>query len=44
MFERFTERARRVVVLAWEESHRLRHDYIGMEHLLLVSVSATFRR
>jgi ATP-dependent Clp protease ATP-binding subunit ClpA len=35
MFERFTDRARRVVVLAQEESRRLGHDYIGTEHLLL---------
>ncbi len=35
MFERFTERARKVVVLAQEEAGRLRHDYIGTEHLLL---------
>lgn len=35
MFERFTERARRVVVLAQEESQRLSHNYIGTEHLLL---------
>ncbi|HEY7071235.1 MAG TPA: Clp protease N-terminal domain-containing protein [Acidimicrobiales bacterium] len=35
MFERFTDRARRVVVLAQEESRRLDHDYIGTEHLLL---------
>jgi ATP-dependent Clp protease ATP-binding subunit ClpA len=35
MFERFTDRARRVVVLAQEESRRLQHDYIGTEHLLL---------
>jgi ATP-dependent Clp protease ATP-binding subunit ClpC len=35
MFERFTERARRVVVLAQEESQRLSHNYIGSEHLLL---------
>ena len=35
MFERFTERARKVVVLAQEESGRLRHNYIGTEHLLL---------
>ena len=34
MFERFTERSRRVVVLAQEESGRLWHDYIGTEHLL----------
>ena len=35
MFERFTDRARRVVVLAQEESQRLSHNYIGTEHLLL---------
>ena len=35
MFERFTDRARRVVVLAQEESRMLNHDYIGTEHLLL---------
>jgi hypothetical protein len=35
MFERFTDRARRVVVLAQEEARRLNHDYIGTEHLLL---------
>jgi ATP-dependent Clp protease ATP-binding subunit ClpA len=35
MFERFTERARRVVVLAQEEARMLNHDYIGTEHLLL---------
>ncbi len=35
MFERFTERARKVVVLAQEEAERLRHSYIGTEHLLL---------
>ena len=35
MFERFTERARRVVVLAQEESRLLNHNYIGTEHLLL---------
>jgi len=35
MFERFTDRARRVVVLAQEESRLLSHDYIGTEHLLL---------
>jgi len=35
MFERFTERARKVVVLAQGEAVRLRHDYIGTEHLLL---------
>jgi hypothetical protein len=35
MFERFTERARRVVVLAQEEARMLNHNYIGTEHLLL---------
>jgi ATP-dependent Clp protease ATP-binding subunit ClpA/dihydroneopterin aldolase len=35
VFERFTERARRVVVLAQEESGRLRHNHIGTEHLLV---------
>ena len=35
MFERFTEAARRVVVLAAEESRLLNHNYIGTEHLLL---------
>jgi ATP-dependent Clp protease ATP-binding subunit ClpC len=35
MFERFTDRARRVIVLAQEQSQRLSHNYIGSEHLLL---------
>ncbi len=35
MFERFTETARQVVVLAQEEARTLRHNYIGTEHLLL---------
>jgi ATP-dependent Clp protease ATP-binding subunit ClpA len=35
MFERFTDRARHVVVLAEEEARLLRHDYIGTEHILL---------
>ena len=35
MYERFTERARRVVVLAQEEARMLHHDYIGTEHILL---------
>jgi Clp amino terminal domain, pathogenicity island component len=35
MFERFTERARRIVVLAQEEARRLDHSYIGTEHILL---------
>jgi ATP-dependent Clp protease ATP-binding subunit ClpA len=39
MFERFTDRARRVVVLAQEEARLLNHNYIGTEHLLLGLVS-----
>src|SRR2546421_751411 len=35
MFERFTDRARRVVVLAQEEARMLHHDHIGTEHILL---------
>jgi ATP-dependent Clp protease ATP-binding subunit ClpC len=35
MFERFTDRARRVVVLAQEEARMLSHNYIGTEHILL---------
>jgi ATP-dependent Clp protease ATP-binding subunit ClpC len=35
MFEKFTDRARRVVVLAQEEARMLNHNYIGTEHLLL---------
>jgi ATP-dependent Clp protease ATP-binding subunit ClpC len=38
MFERFTDRARRLVVLAQEEARRLGHNYIGTEHLLLAIV------
>lgn len=34
-FDRFTERARRVLVLAQEEAQRFHHNYIGTEHLLL---------
>ncbi|MFE3453626.1 Clp protease N-terminal domain-containing protein [Nonomuraea sp. NPDC059194] len=40
MFERFTDCARRVVVLAQEEARMLDHDYIGTEHLLLGLVHA----
>jgi ATP-dependent Clp protease ATP-binding subunit ClpA len=40
MFERFTKEARTVVVLAQEEARRLRHRYIGTEHLLLAMLSA----
>ena len=39
MFERFTDRARRVVVLAQEEARLLNHNYIGTEHLLLGMLS-----
>jgi ATP-dependent Clp protease ATP-binding subunit ClpC len=35
MFERFTDRARRVVVRAQEEARTLDHNYVGTEHLLL---------
>jgi ATP-dependent Clp protease ATP-binding subunit ClpC len=35
MFERFSDRARRVIVLAQEEARMLDHDYIGTEHILL---------
>ena len=35
MFERFTERARQVVILAQDEARALKHNYIGTEHLLL---------
>ena len=35
MFEKFTDRARRVVVLAQEEARMLNHDFLGTEHLLL---------
>jgi ATP-dependent Clp protease ATP-binding subunit ClpC len=35
VFERFTERARQVVVLAQDEARLLKHNYIGTEHLLL---------
>src|SRR5579872_1268778 len=35
MFERFTDRARRVLVLAQEEARQLNHSFIGTEHLLL---------
>jgi ATP-dependent Clp protease ATP-binding subunit ClpA len=41
MFERFTERARQVVVLAQEEARTLGHGWIGTEHLLLALMRAT---
>jgi hypothetical protein len=39
MFERFTERARRIVTLAQEEAKRLDHNYVGTEHILLGLIS-----
>ncbi len=41
MFERYTDEARRVVVLAHEEARRLGHDYTGTEHLLLGLIGET---
>ena len=38
MFERFTDRARRVVVLAQEEARMLNHDYVGTEHILIALI------
>ena len=38
MFERFTDQARRVVVLAQEEARMLNHSYIGTEHILLALI------
>ena len=35
MYERFTERARQVVICAQDEARRLKHNYIGTEHVLL---------
>ena len=35
MFERFTDRARRVLVLAQEEAKELNHNFIGTEHIML---------
>ena len=35
MFNKFTERARKVILLAKQEAKRFNHDYIGTEHLLL---------
>src|SRR5512134_3426814 len=35
MFERFTDRARKVMALANQEAHRFNHEYIGTEHILL---------
>ena len=35
MFDRFTDRARRVIILARKEADRFNHNYIGTEHLLL---------
>jgi ATP-dependent Clp protease ATP-binding subunit ClpC len=38
MFERFTDRARRVIVLAQNEARSLDHDYVGTEHILLALI------
>src|SRR5471030_2080285 len=38
MFERFTDRARKVMALANQEAQRFNHEYIGTEHILLVLV------
>jgi hypothetical protein len=38
MFERFTDRARRIVVLAQEEARMLNHDYVGTEHILIALI------
>ncbi|MCC6451011.1 MAG: hypothetical protein IT574_10695, partial [Candidatus Aureabacteria bacterium] len=35
MFDRFTDRARRVIILARKEADRFNHNYIGTEHLLM---------
>jgi ATP-dependent Clp protease ATP-binding subunit ClpC len=40
MFERLTERARKVVVLAQEEARHFNHNYIGTEHLLLLDITS----
>lgn len=40
MLQRFTGRARRIVVLAQEEARMLNHDYIGTGHLLLALIRA----
>ena len=41
MFERFTDRARRVLVLAQEEARLFNHDFIGTEHILLGLIHET---
>jgi len=41
MFNRFTERARKVLLMAKEEARRFNHDYIGTEHILLSLISET---
>jgi ATP-dependent Clp protease ATP-binding subunit ClpC len=41
MFERFTDRARRALVVAQEEARLLNHDYLGTEHMLIGLVSET---
>ena len=44
MFERFTDKARRTVVLAQEEAALLEHDHIGTEHILLGLLRESRRR
>jgi len=44
MFERFTDRAQRVVVVAQEEARVLNHNYIGTEHILATGRGASTRR
>ncbi len=41
MFNRFTERARKVLLMAKEEARRFNHDYIGTEHILLAVIAET---
>ena len=43
VFERFTDRARRVLVLAQEEARLLNHSFIGTEHILLGLIAAGIR-
>ncbi len=39
MFQRFTERAQRIILIAQEEAKRLHHDYVGPEHLMLAIIA-----
>ncbi len=43
MFERFTDRARKVMALANQEAQRFNHEYIGTEHILLGLVKEALR-